>query len=141
MYCSHCGKEISAQAIMCPFCGEPTKNAPIKTAEPEVTTSVQGDKVTGLSIIGLILAMFAFVTGIIFGAFFYCFSSSVVLIYIIGATTILPGLAGLSLGAYVHNVSGKTNGTAKLCAVTAIVLSVIVLLFLFITASIFGANY
>jgi TM2 domain-containing membrane protein YozV len=34
MYCSNCGKELSAQAAFCPNCGHPTRSTPDKMVSP-----------------------------------------------------------------------------------------------------------
>ncbi|MDE6059033.1 MAG: zinc-ribbon domain-containing protein [Clostridia bacterium] len=129
MFCSHCGKELADDAFMCPNCGSPVgKSAPRKKSEP-----VADAKETGIAVIGFILAMFSFVTGIIFGAFFLCFGSSVVLLYILGAFTILPGIAAICLSAYARvQIRGTENALAKNLSITAIVFSSIALFFVFV---------
>ena len=143
MFCKHCGKELSDEAFMCPNCGTPinpnfaNKNEHKKeeTAKPEIDTVIaSGVNKTGLTVAAFILSMIAFVTGIIFGAFMYVMPAYSFLLYIISTITILPSLAGISLGAY-SLCAGRNNlpGNAKAFATVAVVFSVVVLLFLFLT--------
>ena len=129
MFCSHCGKELSDDAFMCPNCGSPVKKfTGAKKSEP-----VANAKETGIAVIGFILAMFSFVTGIIFGAFFLCYGSSIVLLYILGAFTILPGIAAICSSAYaLVQIRGTENTYAKSLSTAAIVLASIALFFVFV---------
>ncbi len=134
MYCRNCGKQLSDGAIMCPECGEPTK--PLGTApcvKENVTETPKGNSklVDLLGIIGFFLSMFAFVTGIIFGAFMYVYPAAAPLLLVIGFTSILPALVGISI--CIPAVKDE-KANIKALAITGIVLSAIVLLFLFITA-------
>lgn len=94
MYCYHCGKELSPDAVMCPECGAPTKNMKVDKVADEVKAPVSSHAV-GLSVVALTLSLIAFVTGIIFGAFFYVYYSSQLLLMVISATTILPAIVSL----------------------------------------------
>ena len=133
MYCYHCGKEIADEALMCPNCGAPTKNTNAVTKQEEVTPVVSSVvNIKSLSVVGLILSVVAFVTGIVFGAFFFTYVYSQVLLYILSGSTILPALAGLSIGVYISMLKENNNYTSKACAVCSIVFSSIVLAFLFI---------
>lgn len=137
MYCRYCGKEISDEAFMCPNCGTPTGTAPskkkVQNAAPE--TSAGGVNATALSVVAFILSMIAFVTGIIFGAFFYVYTGGVLLLYVLGTITILPALAGLSIGTYLL-CSGRNQNTygTKVLATISVIYSALVLTFLLITA-------
>lgn len=132
IFCRTCGKELSDEAFMCPNCGAPVNgahDAKTKPVEPAKTET----KASGLSVVAFLLATIAFVTGIIFGAFFFVFANSALLVYIIGAATILPALTGLSIGVYL--LCSARNGltsSAKAFSIIAIVFSAIALLFLFI---------
>ena len=129
MFCSHCGKELADDAFMCPNCGSPIGKSAQKKSIPQ-----EGGKETGLAVAGFILAMIAFVTGIIFGAFFYVYPGSALLLYTIGASTILPALAAISINAYtLIQIRGKENTLAKNLSITAIVFAGVALLFLFLT--------
>ncbi len=133
MFCRHCGKELADDAFMCPSCGSPTGVAPIKQ-EPvkETEKSENSPHHTGLSAVAFILSLIALVTGVIFGAFFFVYENSALLLYILGASTILPALAGISIGAYLLCVRSKLSSGAKAFAIVSIVLSAVVILFLFI---------
>ena len=148
MYCRYCGKELSDKAFMCPHCGAPTNSDVAqkdeeKEVKPETQNTAQTSDTnkTALAIVAFVLSTFALVTGIIFGAFFYVYVGSVVLLYIIGATTILPALAGLAIGSYLLS-AGRNHLTfgGKLFATLAVIYSVIVLLFLFLTACLIVAE-
>ena len=136
MYCRHCGKELSDEAFMCPDCGTPTgvdfAKKKIQKETPE--TEAGGINMTALSVVAFILSMFAFVTGIIFGAFCYEYVGAALLLYVLGATTILPALVGLSIGAYVLCKRNLLSTNAKNFAIVAVVFASIVLLVLFLTA-------
>ena len=143
MYCKHCGKELSDEAFMCPNCGAPTDaNSPKKIAQTEEPETVAGGvNKTALSVVAFILAMIAFVTGIVFGAFFFEFAWSVLLLYILSASTILPALVSLSIGAYLLcTEKDKLEGKAKAYAIVSVVLCAVVLVFLFLSGSILAAN-
>ena len=130
MYCKHCGKQLSDEAFMCPECGAPTgvkPPVPIEPPKDERTTPTAHN--TPLGIIGFVLSTFAFVTGIIFGAFLFVFSGAVLLLYVLSATTILPGLVGICLG--ISALKNET-GIAKILALTGIILAAFALLFMFI---------
>lgn len=62
MYCKHCGKELSDEAIMCPDCGTPTKPVLSAQAVPETVQTIKEttNSQSSLSIIGYTLSTFAF---------------------------------------------------------------------------------
>lgn len=132
MYCYHCGKEIAEEALMCPNCGAPTKNTNVVKQEEIAPVASNGVNINALSVVGLVLSLIGFVTGIIFGSFFLCYSYSIVLLYILSGSTILPALAGLSIGIYTLVSKNGNNHTAKACAICSIVFASVVILFLFI---------
>lgn len=141
IFCRTCGKELSDEAFMCPNCGTPVSgvhDAKQKPTEPAKTET----KASGLSVVAFLLATIAFVTGIIFGAFFFVFVNSALLVYIIGASTILPALTSLSIGVYllISARNGLTS-SAKAFSITAIVLSSVALLFLFIGGCVIVGSY
>ncbi len=133
MYCKHCGKELADEALMCPDCGTPTdgKRAAQKPALVNEQPSPRGT-------VALFLAIFAFVTGIIFGSFFYVFTGSAILLYMIGATTILPALTAVCLGITVL-IRGEA-GKERAIAIVAIALAGTVLLFLFLSVCIIASG-
>ena len=136
MYCIHCGKELSDEAFMCPNCGTPmnTDFNKTKAQKEEPATSTEGVNTTALSGVAFTLSMIAIVTGIIYGALLYVYIS-ILMMFIISAISVLPALAGLAMGAYLL-ASGrdKLPSNAKAFAITSVVLSSVVLFFLFITA-------
>lgn len=141
MFCKHCGKELSNEAFMCPNCGAPTDVAAPVNKEPEKEEHRNGGTgLTGLSTVSLILACIAFVTGVVFGAFFFEYSNSAILLYVLSATTILPALAALSIGAYTLCAAKNGNKLAKSLSITAIVLSGAAVLFLFLAGCLLGTD-
>lgn len=140
MYCYHCGKELANEALMCPNCGAPTKNSNI--VKQDETASVENGVVNfkALSAVGLVLSLIGFVTGIIFGSFFLCYSYSAVLLYILSGSTILPALTGLSIGIYILVSKNDDNNTAKACSICSVVFSSIVVLFLFVGGCVIAAG-
>lgn len=126
MYCKHCGKEIADEAIMCPNCGTPTGT------ESKVHPSAQTGTSAPFGSIALFLACFALLTGIVFGAFFYVYTESAILLYFIGFTTILPALAAVCLG--ITTLSRETKPREYNMAVVAIMLAALTLTFVFLTA-------
>lgn len=145
IFCRTCGKELSSEAFMCPNCGTPIQSAPAEKqpqpAEPVKAVTGTGANATGLSIVAFILATIAFVTGIIFGAFFYVFNFSSMLLSVISATSILPALAGLVIAAYqLYAARSELTSTAKSLSVVSVVFAVIVLLFLFLTGCIIASD-
>ncbi len=133
MYCKHCGKELADEALMCPDCGTPTDGK--HTVRRPAPVSEQPSP---LGAIALFLAVFAFVTGIIFGSFFYAFTGSAILLYMIGATTILPALTAICLGIAVL-IRGET-GKDRAFAIAAIALAGTMLLFLFLSVCIIASG-
>lgn len=136
MYCRHCGKEISDNAFMCPDCGEPTATGKTPSALPS-DNEVRNDHEkhydpTGLSVVAFLLSLIALVTGIVFGAFFFVYSYSNFLLFILGATTILPAVASVCIGTYVLVANKDAQNQCKAFSITAIVLGGVALLFLFV---------
>ena len=126
MYCKHCGKELADEAIMCPACGTPTgQKSQTKRAEQA------GGQAIPFGILAFFLASFSFVASIIFGAFLYVFPSTMVLLYVLGATSILPALASICFG--IIALHGNSPDKERWMAVTAIVLASVGLFFLFLT--------
>ncbi len=133
MYCRHCGKELSDEALMCPECGTPTG------VKPAQKPAAQADgQPSPLGAIALFLAIFSFVTGIIFGAFFYTYAASVILLYIVSAASILPGLAAVCLGIAVLFRQGEERD--RIFAIVSIVLAGIVLFFLFVAGCVIATG-
>lgn len=129
MFCRNCGKELSDEAIMCPECGTPVESAAKARAAKTAAQTVPEASGAPMGIIGFFLSIFAFVTGIVFGSFLLVFYESVLLLYILDATTILPGIAGIA--SCICGLK-QEKGAAKALSVTGIILAGIVLLFLFI---------
>ncbi len=128
MFCKHCGKEISEKASMCPNCGTLTDNNTVinKPADKK------GDM---FSTIALVLACFAFLTGVTFGAICCVHDFGALLITVICFTTILPALAAICLGI---TTLYQKNGSrpSRTIAIVAIALAGVVLLFLYLAACI-----
>ncbi len=124
MYCKNCGKELSDEAIMCPDCGTPTGT------KPKTHKSTETDTTVPFGLISLILACFAFVTGIIFGSFFCVYSAAVIFLFMIGSTTFLPGLTAICLG--IIALVRKNDSHDRIMAIIAIALAGVALLLLFL---------
>lgn len=140
MYCKRCGKEISDEAFMCPSCGEPTdKYSPAQQKQPRPSTGTDR-KTTAIASIGFTLSLIAFVTGTVFGSFFFFDSISSLLLYVISATTILPALTGLCVGIYLL-VCNDGRRLVKAFATCSVVFSAIVLAFLFVGGCVIIGNY
>lgn len=140
MYCKNCGKEISSEAFMCPNCGTPVEGVALK--KQSVRKMGTESKATGLSVAAFILAAVAFVTGIVFGAFFFEFSDSALLLYVLPATTVLPALASLTIGAYLLSAArSELTYSAKAFSIVSIVFSSVALLFLFIGGCVIVTTY
>ncbi len=122
MFCKHCGKELFDEAMLCPNCGTPTNN---KLNSNKQETANQATAPLGL--IALIFACIAFVTGIIFGAIIFSYEAAL-LLYLIGATSILPAFTAIGLA--ICEMYRKPRGMKFIMALIAIVLSAIVLLLL-----------
>ncbi len=133
MYCKNCGKELSEEALMCPNCGTPTGN------KPHVRKSAHAVSSASLGVIAFFLGCFSFVTGIIFGAFFYVYPAASLLLYIIGATTIMPALATICLG--IAALMREIQSRYRVLTIVAIVLAGISLLFLYLTACILASRF
>lgn len=142
IFCRNCGKELSDEAFMCPNCGTPVNGAPAKPhtkAEPVKTEP--NPKATALSVVAFVLSMISFVTGIIFGAFFFVYTNSALLLYVLPVTTILPAFAALSIGAYLLYITkNEDNRLAKSLSVTAVVFASVVILFLFIAGCLLATD-
>ncbi len=140
MFCKHCGKELSDEAFMCPDCGEPTGVIPkfANNVKKESAKNTDNDcarnagmNPEAVAVIALIFSCIALVTGVVFGAFFFVYSYSVYLLFVLGATTILPAFAGLGTGVY-SLMTGKEGKSVKVLSIISIALSAFTLLFLFI---------
>lgn len=133
MYCKHCGKELADEAIMCPDCGMPTGIKPAHKPAPPADGHT-----APLGTIALFLALFSFVTGIVYGAFFYTYVASAILLYIIGTASILPGLVSICLGiAVLHRCETERD---RSFAIASIVLAGVALLFLFIAGCVLSST-
>lgn len=99
MFCTHCGKEINDDAVICVNCGVPTRNMAIQTQmQPQ---AFQEKKLNGLGLAGFIVSLLS----LWLGAYFFVAS-------IVGLTLSTVGmvkaknyrlngfaLAGIILGA------------------------------------------
>ena len=147
MRCKNCGREIPNESSWCLYCGKPApadfnreniQTTPSETADLnkekiQVKPSQAGAcaKHAGLAVVAVILSSIAFLAGFVMGGLCYEYFT---LLFIIDSITILPALAGLSLGAYAL-AAGRNNLTssAKAFAIISVVFSALVLFFLFLT--------
>jgi len=101
-----------------------------------------GVNLSGLSAIALFFAIVSFVTGVIFGAFFFVFPHSAYLLYVLGTATVLPALAGIALGIYaLVDLKNSENKNAKTMGIVAVVFAGVALLFLFLAGCIVTTIY
>lgn len=159
MFCKHCGKELSAEAFMCPECGTPTTNInPTKPVNKPTVYSKKGC----FSTIGFICSLIAFSVIVIFIAlncftpstYIYNFSSSYYsssysyfyeskYAYNIVILGVLPML--MSILSFVFCCFGLINSgeqqtkTQANFAVTGIVMSALVFVALILSCSICAA--
>ena len=125
-------------------CGTPTDRAPIKTpihqAEAEPVKSVPSQQMIATASIGYILSAISCIVGIIFGAFLYIYPSAVALLFLLSSFTVFPALMSLAIGIYClyMNVLIK-NAAVRVRSIIGIILSAIILVFLFVTFCIFVA--
>lgn len=142
MYCYHCGKEISPDAVMCPECGSPTKNMSAMPLAQQAVAAPEEVKATALSAVALTLSLISFVTSVIFGAFFFVYTTSSLLLMVLDAVSILPALTALCLGIYLLISSSKNgNKGGKAMATVAVVFSAVALAFLFIAGCVIVATF
>ena len=57
MFCVHCGKELSDEAVICPACGIPTGKMNVK--------ATHGSETNVLAVVGFILSFFISLAGLI----------------------------------------------------------------------------
>ena len=147
MRCKNCGREIPNESNWCLYCGKPAPanvNRENIQTKPSETADLNKENIqvkpsqadtcakhAGLSVVAVILSSIAFLAGFVMGGLCY---EHFTLLFIFDSITILPALAGMSIGAYVLAAgrNGLTNG-AKASAVISVVFSALVLLFLFLT--------
>ena len=129
MYCKHCGKELSDEAPLCPNCGTPTENSPIRKPERNVGTG----KKRPCAVIGFVLSLISLVTtiilvtmGMICGGF-------------LGETLFtVSSLAGLVFSIFGLSEAKKNeDGVARGLAITGIVFASVAIFYIFIIDAIF----
>lgn len=149
MFCKRCGTQIPDDAAICPECGTATATPQTpdgtvykrsmrgfyyKSNTPDVPSTPRTPstpKMLGAAAAAFALAMIAFITGIVFFAFLFTFEGAFVLVYVLGASTILPALVGFGLGIFV-SVAAKGQFGARALAICACVFTAIVLFLLFV---------
>ena len=130
MYCKHCGKEISDEAIACPGCGHPTKVD--RSARKEKVPSARDPRLSNPSMIaGFVLSAIAFVAGVILLSLSLVGNYESILYY--SALILLPAIIGLTLDIYGLS-RARIFGTdvQKGLAIIGIVLAGIVLFYFFV---------
>ena len=134
MYCKHCGKEISDEAIACPGCGHPTKVD--RHGRNEKVLTKKDPRLSNPSLIaGFVLSAIAFVAGVILLSLSIVGNYESILYY--SVLILLPAVIGLALdifGLSRANIFG-TNAQKGL-AIAGIVLAGIVLLYFFVVCCI-----
>lgn len=132
MYCKHCGKEISDEAIACPGCGHPTKCNHARKERP----SMQDPRLSNpAAIAGLVLSAIAFVAGIVLLSISLAKSYGSILYYNI--LVVLPAVLGLALDIFGFS-RARIFGTflQKALAIVGMVLAGIALLYFFICCAV-----
>ncbi len=130
MYCKHCGKELSDEAIMCPDCGTPTEKGSAR--KPERISGTPQKRTCAVT--GFVLSIICFVATFVLVTIEMCFGR-------LGTTdtlAILPGLAGLIFSIFGLGEAKKNgDGVARGLAITGIVLSAVALFYCFIIYAVF----
>ena len=98
MFCTHCGKEVNDNAVICPNCGVPTENYN-KVSKPAGTQQ----KLNGFALAGMICA----IVGIVGGNYIFCLPSIAgIILSIVGMVKVKDynsgfgyALAGIIVGA------------------------------------------
>lgn len=134
MYCKHCGKEISDEAIACPGCGHPTKAE--HSARKEKILSARDPRLSNPSVIaGFVLSAIAFVAGVILLSLSIAGNYESILYY--SVLILLPAVIGLTLDIYGLSRAHIFGTQAqKGLAIAGIVLAGIVLLYFFVVCCI-----
>lgn len=134
MYCKHCGKTLSDEAIVCPGCGHPTRqDHPVRRGKSLAEDETQCNF---SAIAGFVLSVIAFVMApFVAAAFFICDNGYTILLSSIAL--ILITLCGFVLGLYAI-VHIKTQPTrTKVFSILAVVFTGVVLLLLFVCLLVF----
>lgn len=144
MYCKHCGKELSDEAVMCPNCGTPTMHRaqPKKSAaESEPAPAVELKGKTG-AIIAFTCALIALLCCIFFVSYTIAYGRiriysnhfsvlGAVFGYAMGLLTIATALLGLLGGIYgVIHAAGVRKYRALSTAAIAISASALIIFFM-----------
>lgn len=133
MYCKHCGKTLSDEAIVCPGCGHPTRQ---DRCARRGKTLLEDDQSNICAIVAFVLSVIAFVTApFASAAFFICDNGFTILLS--GIALILITLCGFILGliAFLHVRIQPTK--IKVFSILAVVFTSVVLLLLFVFLIVF----
>ena len=130
MYCTHCGKEINADAVICLNCGVLSgkslpKKQPVQSAPPKKKTN-------GLSLAGFIIAVSS-VGLLLFTAFINSLlNTGINVIFILVLS--LPTALGLSIAGTVKAKKTKTGLGFGISGIVISAATIIILVLLFIFA-------
>ena len=138
MYCKHCGKEISDDAIACPGCGHPTKVDQL--VPKEKVFSARDPRRSNPSVIaGFVLSAIAFVAGIILLSISLVGNVESMVIY--GMLIVLPAVIGLILDIYgLSRAYIFGTNIQKGLAIAGIALAGIVLFYFFVVCCIIASH-
>ena len=162
MYCKHCGKELSDEALMCPNCGTPTQTT--KVANRVKTIETDNAPASPLATAAFALSMITFVFGIFFAIYCatigiisfsltiynssfsnngyidsYYFYPKLLFGFAVALITVFTSLGGLVAGI-ISNCRAKeiNNKKSRGFAVTAIIVTSFILLVILLMFAIFG---
>lgn len=129
MFCKHCGKSISDEAIACPNCGHPTQiERPVRKGKIEIEGETPSNP-TAIS--GFVLSTIAFVAGVILLSISLVGNFQSAIYY--NSLIILPAIGGLALDIFGLSKARKYgNATQKGLAIAGIVLAAVVLFYFFV---------
>lgn len=137
MYCKHCGKEISDNALMCPDCGEPT-NAP-KSKPVKATDENPGENCGHTVEFGFGGSLISFVSWIFYLVVLICgYRYASVCGIVLGITTGAVSLVSLYLsvkGIFITDSDSKT----RTIAIVGTAISATMLLGFLLLTCIYGA--
>ena len=139
MFCTHCGKELADNALMCPSCGSPTSN----TQNPVIGATEAGrqekpqqktKEKNPAAVAGFVLSAISFVLGFIlitcifalYGTDAFFSASPYVSLFVL-----IPAFGGLALNIYgmLHK---NLNSTTKFLCILGLVFAGITIFYFFL---------
>ena len=116
MFCTHCGKEIDNNTVICPHCGVPA-NAAKNNAKALTETNAEKNPIAYISLAGALVCVLSWIF------FTVCIFTYGSMVTVTGLSTIISGLAGLFCGIY--GICKKASTQEKQCSLAGLILSAI----------------